>query len=98
MPDGWEYNNSLDLFIDDSNLDPDNDGLNNLGEYQNGTDPNVDDTDGDTWNDGEEVDRGTDPLDPNDYPLEIPGYMPIPLISVVLFTVVLIIFRNIKRK
>lgn len=39
MPDGWEVNHSLDPLTDDSALDPDNDGVSNLNEYLNGTDP-----------------------------------------------------------
>jgi len=43
--------------------DPDNDGLTNLQEYQEGTDPHNSDTDGDGLSDGDEVNtHGTDPL------------------------------------
>ena len=40
MPDGWEVTNGLDPLVDDSAGDPDVDGLTNLDEYTNGTDPN----------------------------------------------------------
>jgi len=41
MPDGWEVTYRLNPRIDDSQLDSDNDGLNNLAEYQNGSNPNL---------------------------------------------------------
>ncbi len=45
----------------DANLDPDNDGLTNLQEYQNGTDPHNQDTDNDGMPDGWEVTYGLNP-------------------------------------
>jgi len=42
--------------------DSDGDGLTNLQEYQNGTDPHKADTDGDGLSDGQEVALGTNPL------------------------------------
>jgi len=63
MPDGWEVESSLNPLLDDSALDPDNDGLTNLEEYQNNSDPLDSDTDGDDLTDGDEVNiYGTDPL------------------------------------
>jgi hypothetical protein len=62
MPDGWEVDNGLDpLDPNDAFADPDNDGLDNLGEYNAGTDPHNPDTDGDGLLDGEETSSGTDP-------------------------------------
>jgi hypothetical protein len=55
MPDGWEVNNNLNPFVDDSNLDPDADGLSNIEEYNNSTNPNNGDTDGDKMPDKWEV-------------------------------------------
>ena len=62
IPDEWEIANGLNPAIDDSDQDPDDDGLNNLEEYQNGTDPNSVDTDTDSMPDGWEVTYGLDPL------------------------------------
>jgi hypothetical protein len=62
MPDGWEISNVLLPLINDAGDDPDNDGLSNLDEFLNGTNPKVADTDGDGVNDGNEVlIYGTDP-------------------------------------
>ena len=65
MPDDWETAHGLDPGTDDSGLNPDNDGLTNLEEYQNNTDPNDSDSDDDGLSDGDEVNiYGTDPLTP----------------------------------
>jgi len=50
----------------DAAIDFDDDGLTNLAEYQNGTDPHNPDTDGDGVSDGDEVHtRHTDPTKPD---------------------------------
>lgn len=67
LGDDWETTHFGDL-DEDGTGDPDGDGLDNAGEYQHGTDPNVADTDGDGFNDGDEVTAGTDPLDPASFP------------------------------
>ena len=93
MPDGWEHNNDLDLFTNDTALDPDQDGLSNLEEYQIGTDPQLEDTDGDGWSDGDEIAHDTDPLDPEDYPvipIAIPGFVLLPLASLLLICGIII--------
>jgi hypothetical protein len=42
MENWWEYQNGLNPFDpDDADLDADNDGLTNLQEYEQGTDPNA---------------------------------------------------------
>ena len=49
----------------DPNLDSDNDGVTDLEELDNGTDPYNEDTDSDGMVDGEELYNGTDPLNPD---------------------------------
>jgi len=80
MPDKWEIDNLLNPLVNDTTLDPDNDLLMNVLEYQHGTNPQDPDTDNDNWTDGDEVlVYDTDPLDPDDHPnprqeQAIPGY------------------------
>jgi hypothetical protein len=62
MPDWWEKAHGLDPNKNDANEDPDGDGLTNLQEYQNKTDPQLKDTDKDGMPDGWEVQYGLDPL------------------------------------
>lgn len=67
MPSWFE---SLYEFLDpfgasDAAEDFDNDGLNNLAEYNAGTEVDNPDTDGDGMSDGDEVAAGSDPLDPD---------------------------------
>ncbi len=69
IPDYWERKYGLNITnSSDADLDFDKDNLTNLEEYLNHTDPFNPDTDNDTYNDGLEVDKGTDPLDDEDYP------------------------------
>jgi hypothetical protein len=69
LPDGWEVQYLLDPMDSTGDNgaagDPDDDALDNAGEYQAGTDPRNPDTDGDGHEDGWEVERGYDPLNPN---------------------------------
>ncbi len=56
IPDDWKVAHGLDP--NDPNValeDPDDDGLTNLEEFQNGTDPHNPDSDGDGLSDGDEV-------------------------------------------
>ena len=63
IPNTYETAHNLDPYNPaDALLDPDNDGLNNLAEYQHGTNINNPDTDGDGMNDGAEVAAGRNPL------------------------------------
>ena len=75
LPDEWEIQNGLNPNDpNDAGLDPDNDGLTNSEEfevhktYAQSTDPNLADTDGDGFTDKEEIDKGTSPVDPEDFP------------------------------
>lgn len=53
MPNTYENDNGLDqLDPSDAGLDPDNDGLNNLEEFEADTDPGDNDTDDDGVRDG----------------------------------------------
>jgi hypothetical protein len=62
MPDDWENAHGLNPDDDsDAALDADNDGLTNLEEYENDTDPNDRDTDDDGMPDGWEVQNNLDP-------------------------------------
>ncbi|MGH0030534.1 MAG: FG-GAP-like repeat-containing protein [Myxococcota bacterium] len=67
--DGFEVTYGYDpQMAGEQTLDPDMDGLDNLGEQTAGTDPFDEDTDGDGFLDGVEVNLGTDPLDEFDFP------------------------------
>jgi hypothetical protein len=63
LPDSWELMYGLDRHsaavigtaLSEQSLDPDNDGLNNLQEFQLGGDPSDADTDGDCILDGDEI-------------------------------------------
>ena len=100
MPDKWEVDNMLNPLVNDTALDPDNDLLTNILEYQHETDPQNPDTDGDGWTDGDEVLKyDTDPLDPDSHPTPksspaIPGYF----ISLLIGTIVMISLALIKKR
>ncbi len=55
MPDGWEAAHSLNPNVDDAADDLDGDGLDNLGEFEHYTNPELNDSDSDGLLDGEEV-------------------------------------------
>jgi hypothetical protein len=70
MPDDWESSNGFNPNDPaDAAQDADGDGLTNLAEFQNDSDPYNVDTDGDGVRDGLEVQTGSDPADPTSYNL-----------------------------
>ncbi|MEW6989413.1 hypothetical protein AADZ91_01880 [Colwelliaceae bacterium 6441] len=73
IPSYYERKYGLDPFVDDATNDPDEDGLSNLAEYQNGTLPNQGDTDGDNMSDGWEIEYGLNPNDETDAIIDIDG-------------------------
>jgi hypothetical protein len=76
LPSGWELLFGYDPTVSDTDHneigdraeDPDEDGLINLQEYANGTDPFSYDSDGDLWDDRIEVLMGSDPCLSNSIP------------------------------
>lgn len=66
MPNRWEKAHGLNPGRPNARGNPDADGLRNLAEFRNGTDPLVADSDDDGLTDGDEVkDFETDPTDPD---------------------------------
>src|SRR4051812_34572867 len=63
LPDKWEKHHHLSLSHDQSRRDQDRDGLRNLAEFRNHTDPRSDDTDDDGLDDGDDVRTGHDATD-----------------------------------
>lgn len=68
MPDGWEVMYGLNPLTNDKLSDFDNDGLNNINEYNRNCNPSNADTDDDGMPDGWEVSNSLNPLanDAND--------------------------------
>ena len=67
MPGAWEDSYfCVSSSIDDANVDFDQDGLTNIGEYYYGTDPCDPDTDNDGMPDGWEVNHGLNPNSDDD--------------------------------
>ncbi|MGO9244961.1 MAG: choice-of-anchor Q domain-containing protein [Verrucomicrobiia bacterium] len=59
MQDDWEIKHGLSLTVNQALLDPDGDGVNNLQEYNQNTDPHNPDTAGDGISDGPLVPAGS---------------------------------------
>lgn len=74
LPDAYEIAHPpLNPDLDDSQEDPDHDGLPNQNEYFHGTKPDIADTDQGGINDGDEVRFGRNPLNPSDDTLPTPA-------------------------
>jgi hypothetical protein len=69
LPDSFEQNYFDCVTCANPDDDPDKDGLSNLDEYTYNTNPTKKDTDGDGYSDKEEIDNGSDPLDPGSKPI-----------------------------
>ena len=65
IPDKWENSHHRSTRVNVARKDPDKDGLNNLSEFRQGTDPRDADTDDDGVNDGNEVLDHTNPDNPD---------------------------------
>ena len=65
MPDKWEVDSGRDANVPNAGEDPDLDGLTDLEEFGQGTDPLDPDTDDDGLEDGPEIVHGADPLAPD---------------------------------
>lgn len=63
IPDRWERAHHLSLTVKQTNRDQDRDGLRNLAEWRNHTDPRDADSDEDGLDDGDEVRVGSKPRD-----------------------------------
>ncbi|MBN1671162.1 MAG: chitobiase/beta-hexosaminidase C-terminal domain-containing protein, partial [Kiritimatiellae bacterium] len=68
LPDSWEQAHFGDLGTADQTTDYDGEGLSDLAEYENGTDPALVDSDGDSFSDYVEVINGTQPMNDGSVP------------------------------
>lgn len=63
IPDRWEKRHHLSLKVNQAHRNQDHEGLNNLEEFENGTNPRAADTDSDGLTDSEDIEAGDDPTD-----------------------------------
>lgn len=102
IPDVFEQANGLDKNNpNDAELDNDLDGLTNLEEFLNNTNPNNRDSDGDSFSDGAEVTAGTDSNDPDSFPV-VKEIKPIPTLSfygiLILSAILFMVGISMRRK
>ncbi len=69
LPNYYEFRYGMDPCSDETSLDSDNDGLNDLNEYLSGTHPLQGDTDKDTYSDWAENYFNTSPVNASDFPI-----------------------------
>ena len=84
----------------DAILDYDGDGLKNAEECMHTTDPNNRDSDEDGSSDGAEIIAGTNPLDPNSYPVSPSGSNLLPIsiiIASITIAAALVVFGLLLR-
>lgn len=111
MPDWWEYKYmpKVNPETPDADEDADDDGLTNLQEYLNNTDPRIIDTDDDTYSDYDEIVKyKTNASNPNSMPEEKKGtgldellnyLIIIAIIIIILIFIVLgLLIRKRKKK
>ena len=97
LPDDWEIQYGFNPNLSDSYLDPDEDGLSNLLEYNIGTNPLDSDSDRDGFPDGWEYEQGWNPLDSNVPFLEYINYYSLWIIGgslVIIGTVSILYLRD----
>ncbi len=101
IPDYWEYKwfGPGDL-SHHAGSHSDSDGLTDLEEFENGTDPFNPDSDGDGWSDSNELAAGSDPLNPDDVPASIPTLREwgIMVFGLLLITVGAVVMRRKKGR
>ncbi|MBN2454420.1 thrombospondin type 3 repeat-containing protein [Candidatus Woesearchaeota archaeon] len=98
IDDSWELEYGLDPEDpNDAEEDPDDDGLINHYEFVYGTNPFEEDTDGDGHSDAKEVDKESDPLDPDSTPSGGFGFILIILIILILGVVGFFGYRYYKK-
>jgi len=98
IPDKWEVDNLLDPNTHDAYLDYDNDGLDNLDEYNWLTDPRNADTDGDGFKDGEEVKKGFHPNDASVHPVFHNWSIAVMIVSIFFAIILAVLFSIYLRK
>ena len=84
----------------DANTDHDGDGLTTVEEVDIYlTDPTMPDSDGDGYDDGEEVNRGSDPLDPESIPTSRTSFAHLSIVSLsIVFILGIYKILNRRRK